>query len=168
MTGVPAELERKMDEAICHYPADRKRSAAMPLQHLWKEHFRFISDEGVQWIAAKLNLQPINILELVTFYPMFRRERAGKTHIRVCRTLSCAMAGSDRLMEKFCAATGIERRPHSDGMHNPISVSTDENYSIQFVECLASCGTAPVCMVGETLHENGQPDSATKILNRTP
>ncbi len=153
-----------MDEAIGHYPADHKRSAAMPLLHLWQEHFGFISDEGVQWIAAKLNLQPINILELVTFYPMFRRERAGKTHIRVCRTLSCAMAGSDRLMEKFCAATEIERRPHSDGMHNPISVSTDENYSIQFVECLASCGTAPVCMVNQELHENVQLDRAANLL----
>jgi NADH-quinone oxidoreductase subunit F len=153
-----------MDEAIGHYPADHKRSAAMPLLHLWQEHFGFINDEGVQWIAAKLNLQPINILELVTFYPMFRRERAGKTHIRVCRTLSCAMAGSDRLIENFCAATGIERRPHGDGMHNPISVSADGNYSIEFVECLASCGTAPVCMVNQELHENVQLDRAADLL----
>ncbi|HWN65799.1 MAG TPA: NADH-quinone oxidoreductase subunit NuoF, partial [Candidatus Binatus sp.] len=163
-TRVPAELEQKMDEAIGHYPVDHKRSAAMPLLHLWQEHFGFISDEGVQWIAAKLNLQPINILELVTFYPMFRRERAGKTHIRVCRTLSCAMAGSDRLMEKFCAATGIERRPHGDGMHNPISVSADGNYSIEFVECLASCGTAPACMVNQELHENVRLDRAADLL----
>jgi NADH-quinone oxidoreductase subunit F len=153
-----------MDEAIGHYPADHKRSAAMPLLHLWQEHFGFISDEGVQWIATKLNLQPINILELVTFYPMFRQERAGKTHIRVCRTLSCAMAGSDRLMEEFCAATGIERRPHGDGMHDPISVSADGNYSIEFVECLASCGTAPVCMVNQELHENVQLDRAADLL----
>jgi len=153
-----------MDEAIGHYPVDHRRSAAMPLLHLWQEHFGFISDEGVQWIAAKLNLQPINILELVTFYPMFRRERAGKTHIRICRTLSCAMAGSDRLMENFCAATGIERRPHGDGMHNPISVSADGNYKIEFVECLASCGTAPVCMINQELHENVQLDRAADLL----
>jgi NADH-quinone oxidoreductase subunit F len=163
-TRVPAELQRKVDEAIGHYPADHKRSAAMPLLHLWQEHFGFISDEGVQWIAAKLNLQPINILELVTFYPMFRQERAGKTHIRVCRTLSCAMAESNRLMEKFCAATGIERRPDGDGMHNPISVSADGNYSIEFVECLASCGTAPVCMVNQELHESVQLDRAADLL----
>ena len=55
-TSVPAELERKMDEAIGHYPAEQKRSAAMPLLHLWQEHFGFISDEGVSWIAAKLGL----------------------------------------------------------------------------------------------------------------
>ncbi|HEV2046124.1 MAG TPA: NAD(P)H-dependent oxidoreductase subunit E, partial [Chthoniobacterales bacterium] len=83
-THVPAELEREMDEAIGRYPPDRKRSAAMPLLHLWQEHFGLIGDEGVNWIAAKLGLQPINILELVTFYPMFRQKPAGKKNIRVC------------------------------------------------------------------------------------
>ena len=136
----------------------------MPLLHLWQEHFGFISGDGVLWIAAKLGLQPINILELVTFYPMFRQKPAGKTHIRVCRTLSCAMAGSYQLMENLCATTGIERRGHGDGMHNPISVSADGNYSIEFVECLASCGTAPVCMIGEELRENVDVKSIDDLL----
>jgi NADH-quinone oxidoreductase subunit F len=157
-------LERKMDEAIGHYPEEHRRSAAMPLLHLWQEQFGFISDDGVLWIAAKLGLQPINILELVTFYPMFRQTPAGKTHIRVCRTLSCATASSYRLMENLCATTGIERRHHGDGMHNPISVSADGNYSIEFVECLASCGTAPVCMIGEELRENVDVTSIADLL----
>src|SRR5439155_23521155 len=161
---VPAELQRKMDEAIARYPEDHRRSAAMPLLHLWQEHFGFISDEGVKWIATKLGLQPINILELVTFYPMFRQKPAGKTHIRVCRTLSCAMAGSYRLMKNLCVATGIERRRPSSGMHNPISVSADGNYSIEFVECLASCGTAPACMISEELRENVDPSSAANLV----
>ncbi|PYL14685.1 MAG: NADH-quinone oxidoreductase subunit NuoF, partial [Verrucomicrobia bacterium] len=154
-----------MDEAIAHYPEDHRRSAAMPLLHLWQEHFGFISDEGVLWIAAKLSLQPIKILELVTFYPMFRQHPVGKTHIRVCRTLSCAMVGSYELMENLCAATGIERRGHADAMHNPISVSPDGNYSVEFVECLASCGTAPVCMIGEELRENLSPQFAANIFS---
>src|ERR1700704_6720303 len=114
-----------MDEAIARYPADRKRSAAMPLLHLWQEGFGFISDEGVNSIAAKLELQPINILELVTFYPMYRQAPAGKTHIRVCRTLSCAMAGSYRVMENLCARTGIFRHHNGDGRHNPVSISAN-------------------------------------------
>src|SRR5437868_242282 len=154
-----------MDAAIARYPHDHQRSAAMPLLHLWQEHFGFISDEAVIWIAAKLSLEPINILELVTFYPMFRQEPAGKTHIRVCRTLSCAMAGSYQLMENLCAATGIKRRSQGDGMHNPISVSADGNYSVEFVECLASCGTAPVCMIGEELYQNVSPKFAANILS---
>jgi NADH-quinone oxidoreductase subunit F len=131
-----------MQEAIARYPQDRQRSAAMPLLHLWQEHFGFIGDDGVNWIAAKLGLQPINILELVTFYPMYRRQPAGRKHIRVCRTLSCAMAGSYQLMAKFRETTG-----------------TNQDYSIEFVECLASCGTAPVCMIDDALHENVDVDS---------
>ena len=157
-----------MDEAIARYPPDRKRSAAMPLLHLWQEHFGFISEEAVAWIAAKLGLQPINILELVTFYPMFRTAPAGRTHIRVCRTISCAMAGGYQVMENLCAATGIQRNIDNEGMHNPITVSPNGNYSIEFVECLASCGTAPVCMINDELHENVQPQIASNILTGPP
>jgi NADH-quinone oxidoreductase subunit F len=67
-------------------------------------------------------------------------------------------------MEKFCEATGIERKIDKHEMHNPVSGSPDGNYSIEFVECLASCGTAPVCMVNEDLHENVQPESVTELL----
>jgi NADH-quinone oxidoreductase subunit F len=162
-TRITAGLERKMDEAIRRYPADRKRSAAMPLLHLWQEEFGFISDEAVRWIAAKLELQPINILELVTFYPMFRQVPAGQKHIRVCRTLSCAMAGSYEVMEKACTAAGIVRH-HGDGTHQPISVSGDGKYSIEFVECLASCGTAPVCMVQDELVENTKSEAVPTLL----
>src|SRR5438045_6470351 len=79
-TKIPAELKRQVDAAIAQYPPERKRSAALPLLHLWQEHFSFISDEGIHWIANKLELQPINILELVTFYPMLRQKSAAKTH----------------------------------------------------------------------------------------
>jgi len=154
-----------MDEAIVRYPENQRRSAAMPLLHLWQAHFGFISDEGINWIATKLLLEPINILELVTFYPMFRRENAGRTHFRVCRTLSCAMAGSYQLMNNLCSAAGISREHHSNGMHNPVSVSPDGSYSIEFVECLASCGTAPVCMVNDDLHENVDPNSVADLLH---
>ena len=136
----------------------------MPLLHLWQEHFGFISNEAVLWIAEKLGLQPINILELVTFYPMFREQPAGKMHIRVCRTLSCAMAGSFELMENLCTTFGIQRPPEGAGTHEPISVSADGNYSVEFVECLASCHTAPVCMVGEKLHESVDPNSGAHLL----
>jgi NADH-quinone oxidoreductase subunit F len=153
-----------MNDAIERYPRNKKRSAALPLLHLWQEHFGFVSDEAVTWIAAKLELQPINILELVTFYPMLKETRSGKTHIRVCRTLSCAMAGSYQVMENLCAAVGIQRKNKHKG-HTPMSVSPDGNYSIEFVECLASCGTAPVCMVNDELHESVSPDSPGNILS---
>lgn len=163
-TEVPSGLLRKMDEAIGHYPADQKRSASLPLLHLWQDHFGFISDEGVSWIAARLGLEPINIYELVTFYPMLRQVAAGRKHIRVCRTLSCAMAGAYPLMENLASLTKIDRAEQAGGIHGPISVSPNGEYSIEFVECLASCGTAPVCMVDDVLHENIAPESAPELL----
>ena len=159
---IPAEFKRGVNVVIAQYPAEHKRSAALPLLHLWQEQFGFITDEGIKWIAEKLELQPINILELVTFYPMLRQKGVGKTHVRVCRTLSCAMAGSYRLMENLCATSGIA--PAHDGIHDPVLVSNDGNVSVEFVECLASCATAPVCMVNEALHENVHPDSAADLL----
>jgi NADH-quinone oxidoreductase subunit F len=155
-----------MDEAIARYPSDHRRSAAMPLLHLWQEHFGFISDEAVVWIAEKLSLPPINILEVVTFYPMFRQKPAGKTHVRMCRTLSCAMAGGFELMENLCTTLGIQRPAAGDEMHNPIRISADGDYSVEFVECLASCGTAPVCMIDEQLYENLDVNSIADLLRK--
>ena len=86
---IPPNLLAQIDEAVSHYPVST-RSAALPLLHLVQEHFGYVSEEAITWIAEKLELQPINILELVTFYPMFRRKPAGTHHIRVCRTLSPA------------------------------------------------------------------------------
>src|SRR6266571_8490605 len=88
---VPAVLEAEINELITHYP--KKRSASMMLLHAVQERFGYISRQAVEWIAAKLELQPINVYELVTFYPMFHQKPVGKVHLRVCRTLSCALGG---------------------------------------------------------------------------
>jgi len=158
---ISAELEAKMDEVITHYPVS-KRSAVLPLLHLIQHHFRYINDEAVNWVAAKLSLEPIQVLEVVTFYPGFRQEAPGKFHIRVCRTLSCAMAGSYELMESLCTAANIDRSHVSH--HHPIAVSADGKYSIEFAECLASCGFGPVCMVEDDFHEAIAPEKAPELL----
>ncbi len=161
---IPAELERKADEAISHYPVS-KRSAALPLLHLVQEHFGFVSKEAADWVAAKLELEPINILELVTFYPMFRAKPPGKHHIRVCRTLSCALAGSYRLMDDFCEFAKIHRGEHH-GHGDPVTVGADGRFSIEFVECLASCGTGPVCMVDDDFFEAVSREDAAGLLQK--
>src|SRR6266481_1238821 len=93
--NVPASLESEVDEILTHYP--QKRSASLMVLHAAQDHFGWISRGAIEWIARKLELQPINIYELVTFYPMFRQEPAGRNQIKVCRTLSCALGGSYRL-----------------------------------------------------------------------
>src|ERR1044071_8181996 len=84
--AVPTALEAEIDELITHYP--QKRSASLMVLHALLEHFGWLSQEAVEWTAKKLGLQPINIYELVTFYPMFRAQPMGKYQIKVCRTLS--------------------------------------------------------------------------------
>jgi NADH-quinone oxidoreductase subunit E len=134
------ETLRRIDEAIMHYP--QKRSATLPLLHLVQEDQGYISKEAIEWIAEKLGLQPINVYELVTFYPMFRQKPIGRRHIKVCRTLSCAIMGGYRTCAEF-------QRQFGTGLGE---TSADGEVTVEFVECLASCGTAPVVMIDDELH----------------
>jgi NADH-quinone oxidoreductase subunit E len=153
---VPADLEAEIDELITHYPV--KRSASLMLLHALQEHFGHISTEATQWVARKLDLQPINVHELVTFYPMFRQAPVGKHQIKVCRTLSCALGGSHKLHEHFCAKLGLD--PHAHGLQT----TPDGKFSVEFVECLAGCGAAPVMMCNEEFHEGVSTAKADEII----
>ena len=159
---ISAELESRIDEAITHYPVS-KRSAVMTLLHLIQENLGFISDESVTWVARKLGLEPVNVLEVVSFYPMYRRKPAGKKHIRVCRTLSCAMAGGYELKDAICKTAHIHSHDHGDH-GDPVSASADGEYSVEFVECLASCGSAPVAMVDDRFYENVKQSDIVELL----
>ena len=136
----PATLH-SIDEVITHYPV--KRSATLPLLHLIQEDVGYLPPETCEWVAAKLELQPINVLEVITFYPMFRQKPIGRRHIKVCRTLSCALLGGYTTCEQFEKEFNTHRG----------EVSPGGEATIDFVECLASCGTAPVVLIDDDLHE---------------
>lgn len=156
--AVPPDLASDIEEVISHYP--KKRSASLMLLHAIQERFGYISRQAVEWIAAKLELQPINIYELVTFYPMFHHAPVGKHHLRVCRTLSCALGGSYKLHEHFCEKLGLD--PHA---HGP-QTTPDGKFTLEFVECLASCGTAPVMMCNDAFYEGVSNQKADEILRK--
>jgi NADH-quinone oxidoreductase subunit E len=156
--AVPTSLETQLDEVITHYP--RKRSASLMLLHAVQEHFGYISRQAVEWIAAKLELQPINVYELVTFYPMFHQKPLGTYHLKVCRTLSCALGGSYELHEHFCETLGLD--PHA---HGP-QTTKDGKFTVEFVECLASCGTPPVMMCNDSFYEGVSEQKANQILEQ--
>jgi NADH-quinone oxidoreductase subunit E len=143
--AVPAAMAAEIDEVITHYP--KKRSATLMLLHAFQEHFGYVSRQAVEWIAAKLELQPINVYELVTFYPMFHQKPVGKYHLKICRTLSCALGGSYELHEHFCKKFSLD--PHGHGAQT----TKDGKFTVEFVECLASCGTAPVMMCNDAFYE---------------
>jgi NADH-quinone oxidoreductase subunit E len=154
--AVPSQLESELDELATRYP--QKRSASLMFLHALQEEFGFISQEAVEWTARKLGLQPINVHELVTFYPMFRQEPVGKTHIKVCRTLSCALAGAAGLRKHFCEKLGLDAHAHVP------QTTPDGKFTVEFVECLAACGTAPVVLVNEDLLEKVTLFQADQVI----
>jgi NADH-quinone oxidoreductase subunit E len=154
--AVPTPLEAEINELIARYP--QKRSASLMVLHALQERFGWLSKEAIEWTARKLDLQPVNVYELVTFYPMFRQGPVGKYVLKVCRTLSCALGGSKQLHEHFCARLGLDS--HKTGLQT----SKDGRFSVEFVECLASCGTAPVMMCNEDFYEGVSNAKGDEIL----
>jgi NADH-quinone oxidoreductase subunit E len=154
--AVPPEVEAEIEELISHYP--KKRSASLMLLHAVQERFGYVSRQAVEWIASKLELQPINVYELVTFYPMFHRGRVGKYHFKICRTLSCALGGSYKLHEHLCKKLGLD--PHAHGAQT----TRDGKFTVEFVECLAGCGAAPVMMCNDAFHEGVSEQKADEIM----
>ena len=153
---IPVELDHHIDEIITHYPPDKKRAAVLWLCHLLQEHFGFLGDEQVAWIAGKLGLQPINVWEVVTFYPMFTSQPRGKFHIKVCRTLSCDLAGCGGLI-------GLLRTKLGVGLDE---TTPDGLFTISTVECLALCGTGPAMMINDETFERVTPEKLDAIIER--
>jgi NADH-quinone oxidoreductase subunit E len=156
--AVSPQLEAEFDQLITHYP--HKRSASMMLLHAIQERDGSISRQAVEWIAAKLGLQPINVYELVTFYPMFQRKPLGKHHIKICRTLSCALAGSYELHNYFCKTLGLDAKAHGP------QTTPDGKYTVEFVECLADCGKAPVMMINDEHYQVVSQAKAAELLKQ--
>ncbi len=154
--AVPAALEAEVNELVTHYP--EKRSASLMVLHAIQEQFGWISQEAVEWTAKKLEVQPINVYELVTFYPMFRPKPMGKYQIKVCRTLSCALGGAYELHQHFCGKLGLDAQAHGP------QTTKDGKFTVEFVECLASCGTAPVMMCNDAFYEGVSRAKADEIV----
>ena len=154
--ALPPRLAAEIDELIMHYP--KKRGAVLMLLHAVQEHYGYISRQAVEWIATTLEVQPINVYELVTFYPMFHQNPVGQFHFRICRTLSCALSGAYELHEFFCNKLGLDPRAHGP------QTTRDGKFTVEFVECLASCGTAPVMMCNNKFYEGVSEKKAEEIL----
>jgi len=139
----PETLE-KIDATIPKYP--EKRSALMPVLHYIQAERGCISEEAIEWVAEKLDIEPVNVLSVVTFYPYYRqeREKLGKVHVRVCRTLSCALMGAYRIGDELERKLGCKMG----------TTREDGSVTLEYAECLASCDTGPVVLLDEKLYEN--------------
>jgi NADH-quinone oxidoreductase E subunit len=158
MTGqvqqsIPETFDKRLLEIISKYPSSL--SAIMPALYLAQEHYGFISDEAIQWVAEKLDVAPVKVMEIATFYTMYYKHKVGKYHVQVCRTLSCHVRGAQKL-------TKIMKERFDLKAHE---VSKDGIWSFEEVECLGSCGTAPMCQINDRYFENLDEKKFEELLD---
>ncbi|HEY8512303.1 MAG TPA: NAD(P)H-dependent oxidoreductase subunit E [Cyclobacteriaceae bacterium] len=155
-TFSPATLDL-VKRIIARYPAGKQKSALLPVLHLAQAEFGgWLSTETMDYVASLLDIKPIEVYEVATFYTMFNLKPVGKCVLEVCRTGPCMLRGADEIIEH------IERKFNiRDG-----ETSADGMFTLKTVECLASCGTAPVMQVGDHYIENLSCESLDEILDR--
>ena len=128
-----------VSDILSRYPTDRKRSAVMPLLRAVQNAEGYVSDERITEIAAIIESTATEVRSVMSFYSTYSSIPTGKYHLQVCMTLSCALAGSDQLWDYLQDKLEI-----SQG-----EVTSDGLFSLQRVECLGSCGTAPLMQISD-------------------
>jgi NADH-quinone oxidoreductase subunit E len=146
------ELKQKIDETLARYP--EKRAALIPVLHLVQNETGFISAEDERTVAALLDIKPIMVREVVTFYTMFNRKSPGRFHIRVCTNLSCSLAGGEKVVDYLKTRLGVQL-----GQTTP-----DGKFTLTEVECLGGCDQSPCLMVNFDHFENLDRDKIERLL----
>lgn len=138
------ELMARINELLSHYPSDKKKSALLPVLHAVQDaHDHWLSVELMDKVAKILEIKPIEVYEVVTFYTMYNQKPRGKYAFEFCRTSCCMLRGAEDMMEYTCSKLGVkEGEVTSDGM-----------FSVHGVECLGACGYAPMLQLGDFNHE---------------
>ena len=155
MSGnISKSAEESLNKIKARYPDPK--SAVMPALYIVQEELGVINDEGIAWVASQLDIAPVHVMELATFYTMYYRKPVGKYHVQVCRTFSCGICGSKKLVEKLKDRLRIA----------PGEVSEDGMWSYEQVECLGSCGTAPMCEINDQYFENLTPEKLDALMDR--
>jgi len=150
------EVLAEIDAHIAKYPPERKRSALIPLLLLVVQRERgYIDNAGVNYLAQKLEIEVTDVWETVTFYSMFNLRPVGKHHIQICKTLSCRIMGEPEITEHICNKLGVHVGETTD----------DGKFTVSLVECLGSCGTAPMMQIGFDYHEDLTTEKVDKILD---
>jgi len=151
-----SETLEKIKKIILHYPGDRKKSALLPVLHIAQQELGgYLSVDVMDQVALLLNIQPVEVYEVATFYSMFHLEPVGKYVIEVCQTAPCAICGGEKILEHLKNLLGI----------NPGETTPDGLFTVKTVECLGACGTAPVMQVNTEFYESLTTDKMDQIIH---
>jgi NADH-quinone oxidoreductase E subunit len=150
------EIEAEIDRHLAKYPV--MRSAILPLMFIVQRERGYLDPPGVTYLAKRLRLRVTDIWEVATFYSMLHTKPIGKYHIQICRTLSCKIMGAEKITTYCSEKLGIK----------PGETTTDGRFSLSQVECLGSCGTAPMFQINFDYYENLTPEKIDTILASLP
>jgi NADH-quinone oxidoreductase subunit E len=148
------ENQAKFDENVTHYPPDQRKSAILYALYLVQQQQGYVSGQAMRFVAQQIGCTAAEVEDVVTYYTMFYRRPAGRYVLNVCRTLSCALIGAERVTEELSAALGIR----------PGETTADGMFTLVEVECLGACDRAPVVMVNDDWHERLAPDGVQTFL----
>ncbi len=146
-----------VNNMISRYPEGKNKSALLPILHLAQAEFDgWLSPEVMDYVASILSIQKIEVYEVASFYSMYNLQPVGNCLLEVCRTSSCWLRGANEIVEHIEKKLGIkEGETTADGM-----------FTLKTVECLGSCGTAPMMMCGAQFHENLNFQKVDTILEK--
>ncbi|NNE98838.1 MAG: NAD(P)H-dependent oxidoreductase subunit E [Pyrinomonadaceae bacterium] len=149
------EVVEEMRSHLGKYPEGRQRSALIPLLFVIQRERGYLDNPGINFLAKFLDLEVTDVWETATFYSMFNLKKIGKHHIQVCKTLSCRIMGEPEITGHICDKLGIK----------PGETTEDEKFTVTRVECLGSCGTAPMLQVGFDYYEDLTIEKVDKMLD---
>jgi len=147
------ETLKKFEAIVARYP--KKDAAMLPVLYLAQHEFGHLGPEAIAYIAKLMDQAPARVHGVVSFYTMYNTKPIGRHHIQVCRTLPCALRGAERVTEFLKKKLGIE----------PGQTTADGRFTLSEVECLASCGTAPMMQVNDEYYENLTEAKINEILD---
>jgi len=150
-----AENRARFDELVKRYPPDRRRSAVLPALYLAQHQQGYITANAIRHCADLLGITRADVEDVVSFYTMFHTRPVGKYVVQVCRTLSCALNGAERVTEELVAKLGLE----------PGTTDPTGTFTLVEVECLGACDRAPVVMVNDAWHECLKPEEAANQID---
>jgi NADH-quinone oxidoreductase subunit E len=154
-TQFTPERLAKAREIIARYPAGKQKSALLPLLHLLQEQEGWTPAKGMDYVAELLDIQPIEVYEVASFYTMYHLKPVGKHVIEYCRTGPCVLMGGENVFDHLKQRLGIEAG----------QTTVDGQFTIKEVECLAACGMGPVFQVREHYYMNLTNDRVDEIID---
>ena len=160
MTPLLEKYPTEIEKILKKYPADRKRSAVLPLLYMAQQEYGYCSPEAIHEVSEIAGIEPTEVDAVVGFYTLFFDHPVGKHVVQVCNDLPCALRGSEPFLEHACKKLGVDRHQVEHGG----ATTTDGQFTLESVVCLAACDKAPLMQIDLEYFERLTPDEFDRII----